>query len=39
YTIGKRGKDVEAGSDITVSVLEQIFSYLPFVFILSSQYL
>ncbi len=26
YTIGKRGKDDEAGSDITVSVLEQIFS-------------
>jgi hypothetical protein len=25
YTIGKRGKDDEAGSDITVPVLEQIF--------------
>jgi hypothetical protein len=26
YTIGKRGKDDEAGSDITVSVLEKIFT-------------
>jgi hypothetical protein len=26
YTIGKRGKDDEAGSEITVSVLEQIFA-------------
>ena len=26
YTMGKRGKDDEAGSDITVSVLENIFS-------------
>ncbi len=26
YTLGKRGKDDEAGSDITVSVLEQIFA-------------
>jgi hypothetical protein len=26
YTIGKRGKDDEAGSDITVSVLEKIFA-------------
>jgi hypothetical protein len=26
YTVGKRGRDDEAGSDITVSVLEQIFS-------------
>ncbi len=26
YTIGKRGKDDEAGSDITVSVLERIFA-------------
>ena len=26
YTIGKRGKDDEAGSDITVNVLEQIFA-------------
>ena len=26
YTVGKRGKDDEAGSDITVSVLENIFS-------------
>ncbi len=26
YTIGKRGKDDEAGSDITVEVLEQIFA-------------
>jgi hypothetical protein len=26
YTLGKRGKDDEAGSDITIQVLEQIFS-------------
>ena len=26
YTIGKRGKDDEAGSDITVNILEQIFA-------------
>ena len=26
YTVGKRGKDDEAGSDITVEVLEQIFA-------------
>jgi hypothetical protein len=26
YTIGKRGKDDEAGSDITVSILEKIFA-------------
>jgi len=26
YTVGKRGKDDEAGSDITVPVLEQIFN-------------
>lgn len=26
YTIGKRGKDDEAGSDITVNILEQIFT-------------
>ncbi len=26
YTLGKRGKDDEAGSDITVPILERIFS-------------